>query len=915
MVAQTLETIDRGLCERFELAWLRDAPQDIQEALGETAADDSLPTLEELIRLDMEYRWRAARISPSDETLDSSPPTVEDYLERFPQMDDPQRVLRLVRKERELRTVAGDSGKTNYSERFPQLAENESAKAFLETVDIARAETVTDTGKAMSLPQLGDFGNYELIEILGEGGMGVVYRARQKDANREVALKVIHSERRGSSVDKKREKAIERFRTEAQAAAKLDHDNIVPVYDVGQVDDQLYFAMRLVEGKSLKEMVEEHPMENRAAAQYLLGAALGMAEAHQQGILHRDLKPHNVMVDGRNDRPMIADFGLAKVIESDDELTRSGEVLGTPSYMPPEQIGDSSKAGTSSDIYSLGATLYHILTGRPPFQAAHTLSTMRQVIYEDPVSPDRLNAEIDRDLNTICLKCLQKEPAQRYASAGDLAEDLQRYLAGEPIHARPISRAERAVRWCRRNPLAAGLSGVAALLAVAVFLSVLIGYQQTNAALAQSEEHFALARETVDELYTEASEIDLKNAPGMQPLKEKLLTRSLKYYERMIAEHEGHADLSAELAMNHYRVGSITAEIGSINDAAEHFVTASVMQQALLAKSPDNEDLLLALGNSHNALGRVRMQAENTAGAKEAFDAAHQIRKQLAEAHPDNVEYQRKLANVMMNEGLLAAREGDAKIATKKYEAAQAIRQKVLKDNEIDDIARDYGKGAFNLGALATGRQDFEQAAKHFRDAIAKFEPLVKKHPESLTDQVQLAVSYFMLADVLQLMNQPEPALEHYATSQARLQMLTDENPRVSEFRERLVTNLMGQAQLKLLMGQAKARQAAEDPEAIKSSQQYYEQAEAVLLQSSRELTSLIRQDPEVASYHYDLAVVFNMLADIQLVFGDKEQAREYVEQAKAAMGPLKDQMEAVPAYQQQWEMLETLADRLTTQS
>jgi tetratricopeptide (TPR) repeat protein/predicted Ser/Thr protein kinase len=914
VVERVLDTIDRDVCDRFELYWLQGNPRPIDELLDESSATDNVPTLVELIALEMEYSWRS-RLGRDEKTVQSALPTVEDYLARFPQVNESKRVLRLVRKERDLRHAIGDRySSQSYAARFPELFEDEAARAFLATVQFDTSETLTDSGKPSLPPKLGEFGDYELLDVIGEGGMGVVYRARQQGANRIVALKVVRLERPGGLLGKKRAKAVERFRTEAQAAARLEHENIVPVYDVGQVGDQLYFAMRFVEGRSLKELVAEQPLENHQAAKFLVGAAEGIAEAHRNGILHRDMKPHNIMVDERNDRAMVADFGIAKFLQSDDELTRSGEILGTPSYMPPEQISNSAQATPASDVYSLGATLYHLLTGRPPFQAPHAISTMRQVIYEVPVAPSRLNAEVDKDLDTICLKCLQKEPGQRYESAEELAEDLRRYTRHEPIKARPLGAVARGVRWSRRNPLPASLAGLATALGVAVFLAVAIGYQQTTAALADAEAHFSIARETVDELYTEVSEIDLKNAPGMQPLKEKLLSRALQYYQRMIVQRGDDADLTAELAMNYFRVGSITSEIGSIQEAESCFVQAAKIQQALLEKHPGTESLHDALGDSWNALGRVRMRTGKLTEAEQAFSSAHAVRKQVAAEHPLQGEYQRKFANIQMNQGLLDARRGQFDRAEEQYRAAQRIRREAIAEKSPenqDSIIRDYGKGAFNLGTLAANRQRYDEAAEDFRLAITQFEPLVDRNPESLSDQLQLAVAYYMLADVLQQLGKHEEAIDHYANSQARLQLLTDDNPQVTRFREEFVTALIGQAQLSLLVGQSYAQRANGEPELLEQSEAYYKQAEQLLLQSAAELRHLRSQDSPLATYHFDLGLVLQMLGDVQLAFHEPDggrgfdTARQYFEEALEAMEPLATQFDSDPAYKRQWDSIQ----------
>jgi len=273
-------------------------------------------------------------------------------------------------------------------------------------------------------------GDYELLEELGRGGMGVVYRARQISLNREVAVKMILRGQLASAADH------ERFYAEAQATARLDHPGIVPVYEVGELEGHPYFNMKFVEGRTLSALLAEGPLPPRQAAELLAAVARAIHYAHRQGVLHRDVKPSNVLLDD-DGKPHVTDFGLAKLMSDPVSLTRSGAVLGTPAYMAPEQAaGARGKVGPTSDVYSLGVILYHMLTGRPPFQAASPVDTVLLVLEQDPLPPRMLNPKTDRDLEMIALRCLQKPTDLRYQSAAGLADDLEAYLNDEPIAAR-----------------------------------------------------------------------------------------------------------------------------------------------------------------------------------------------------------------------------------------------------------------------------------------------------------------------------------------------------------------------------------------------------------------------------------------------------------------------------------------------
>jgi eukaryotic-like serine/threonine-protein kinase len=305
-------------------------------------------------------------------------------------------------------------------------------------------------------------GNFELLEEIARGGMGIVYKATQVNLNRIVALKTILSGQFAGPTD------VDRFRMEAKAAAGLDHPGIVPIFEIGEHDGHHYFAMGYIDGPSLASRVANGPLAPRDAARYASQIADAVQYAHDRGVIHRDLKPANILID-HDDRPKVTDFGLAKKFEGDSGLTATGQVMGTPSYMSPEQAsGDTRGIGPPADVYSLGATLYCLLTGRPPFLAAGILETLSQVIEKEPLPPRKLNPEIDADLETICLKCLEKEHTKRYASSREVGEELGRFLKGEPILARPIGAAARAWRWCRRNRAAASAAGLAASLVLLV---------------------------------------------------------------------------------------------------------------------------------------------------------------------------------------------------------------------------------------------------------------------------------------------------------------------------------------------------------------------------------------------------------------------------------------------------------------
>jgi WD40 repeat protein len=371
------------------------------------------------------------------------------------------------------------------------------------------APTLKDVGRGQAAPAgppLPDIHGYEILGELGRGGMGVVYKARQSSLNRVVALKMLLPF--GADAPE----MLARFRTEVEALARLQLPNIVAVYEVGEQDGRPYFTMEYVPGPSLAEVLDGRPQPVTGSARLIEVLARTMHAVHQRGIIHRDLKPANILLassEGVSDEatdtphrspltthhspltthhPKITDFGLAKDQTDARKLTQSGTAMGTPCYMAPEQARSKGRGvGPAADIYALGAILYEMLTGRPPFEAATAAETITELLHDEPLSPSRLRPKLPRDLTTICLKCLEKASRKRYASAWELAEDLRRFLAGEPIRARPVGLVERTVRWCRRRPMVAALLALSSLLAVGLIVTVLVYDSWLEAALAQAQ--------------------------------------------------------------------------------------------------------------------------------------------------------------------------------------------------------------------------------------------------------------------------------------------------------------------------------------------------------------------------------------------------------------------------------------------
>jgi serine/threonine-protein kinase len=654
------------------------------------------------------------------------------------------------------------------------------------------------------------FGDYELLEEIARGGMGVVFRARQVSLGRTVALKMILAGQLASPTD------VQRFRTEAEAAANLDHPNIVPIYEVGAHDGQHYFSMKLIEGSSLAQQAAGQAANPRLAASLLAAVARAVHHAHQRGLLHRDLKPGNILLDAAG-QPHVTDFGLAKRVQGNAALTQSGAIVGTPGYMAPEQARAEKALTTAADVYSLGAILYELLTGRPPFQAATPLDTLLLVLERDPPRPRSLNPGIDRDLETICLKCLEKEPARRYESAAALAEDLGRWLAGAPISARPAGRAERAWRWCRRNPVVASLTAavVVALLAgsgAAAFFAVraLAGEKQAldekrradqEAVEARRQEQvvqeqrqraetsYRLAREGLEECVRMMREDPRLQRGPLEDLRRTVLQAEVRFYQKFLELRGDDPAFQLERGRSFLHLAWITMELGDKEAAVRHYQQGLAIFAALVREHPGNPLHRVWLARGSNDLGVLYRQVGKQDEAERLFREAIAVQEALARDWPKEPAARFDLAKHRGNLGIFYRDLG------RRDQAEQQLRVAV---DLFQALVREYPRWAEyqaclahaynNLGLLCSVQQQPKEMERLFREALALHKALAEDHPQVPSYRDGLALTYRELGDVYAATGRPQEAERSYGEALFFQKVLLHDHPALLAYRVNLAT-------------------------------------------------------------------------------------------------------------------------------
>ncbi len=816
----------------------------------------------------------------ADEYCNDQNPSIEDYVDRFPQFADEIRQLfptliveelaaRFLQQQRLKQRPTVDQYAQQHPEYasqiralLPALVKMHGRQSWQSTV------TMHPTNMVWQPPPT-RLGDYAIKCELGRGGMAVVYEAVQTTLGRRVALKVLPL---GSSDEDERRL---RFRREAEAAAKLDHPNIVPVYEVGEYEGQPYFSMKYVDGMPLSQRLVDGPLDPKDAVALLIPICRAIEEAHRSGVLHRDLKPANILLD-RNNHPLVADFGLAKQFDIGSDISHTNAAVGTPSYMAPEQaMGRMEEIGVATDVYGLGAVLYATLLARPPFQAATVVDTLRLVTTRNPVAPRQMNPVIDRDLETICLKCLRKEHSSRYDSAGAIADDLERYANGLPILARPIGHIGRTVRWCKRYPMAAvallllAVTCAVSITATAITSSALSDSEQSRKDSEQSRQH---SQDTVEFFLTKISEEDLLEQPGMQPLRRELLEQALSYYRAVLARRDKDPEVLQRQADALYRVGLIEEKIDDLDAALGSFRRSERRFADLLRSQPESSELQMGRSKAITAIGNVHYVRGELSEAASYYRDAIAIRSKVASTQPNNIEHGRLLANAHMHLGLVEQACSDYDKASLEFERAEFIRRELLREQPDDpNLQRDLASGLFNQATLEASEVDLPRAGsvsqerftiveKQLQEARELFERLADDAPLAPARQYRLAMCYRMLADWY-AHHDAAVAADWYERVLGRLESLAANNPRVLDYHEALAGIYMNRGRWQFQRGQS-----APAIDSFRSA--------------CRTFDVLTREQPNAIRYRRDSAIALRALGELYASAGQFDSAGQLLKQA-----------------------------------
>lgn len=723
-------------------------------------------------------------------------------------------------------------------------------------------------------PKVRYIGDYELLEEIARGGMGVVYKARQTSLGRIVAVKMILAGQLAEADD------VKRFQSEAEAAASLSHPGIVAVHEVGLHHGWHYFSMDFIEGPNLAERIRDQPLPARRAAGYVQSIAAAVHYAHGQGVLHRDLKPSNILLDA-SDQVHVTDFGLARRIEVDSKLTHTGQILGTPSYLAPEQAeGKRALIGPASDIYSLGVILYELLTGRPPFQSDSPVETIRQVLDTEPVSPRLLNPAVPRDLETICLKCLQKEPHKRYGTAELLADDLGRFLAGEPIAARPVGSAERAWRWCRRNPALAAASGLAltTLLAGLVLVAGLWQRAERHLALATSESMRAneaaerareaadYARHALDTMTSQVATQWLSAQDQMSSEQKEFLLTAVTHYRKFSAasaDGKSHQDSVAAAA---FQLGKLLQKLGETNQAEAAFRQALEIRLAMPDQASTRSADILELARNYQALDVILRTSGRYVEAEQANYEAITLLAQSRRDNPEDQPVQHELADAYTNQGnLLRTMNRLDEAADAQLSALEIRRTLVASTPDRPEFQQKLSLVLNNLALIKVNQQQWAAAEELLVEALAIKQQLVANFPDERKFAEDLGLGLTNHGAFLHKL-QRLPEAEQYAG-------------RGIDCYARLANDYPSRPQYRYMHGAGLLTQGI-----ILLGMDEQDRAETRFEQANKILAEVNRQHPDVWTYLHQSAATLVKLGDLSR---DRDQLTTAAQFYSQAIDPL----------------------------
>jgi serine/threonine protein kinase len=748
-------------------------------------------------------------------------PPIEDFIHRVEQDRRSTLIHELVALEVNLRCEQGEKVSTEeLMDRYaPLLPAGEDWEALRSTIEQAvskerqraLANTLSwDEAVARAEAQLPNIEGFEIESVLGRGGMGIVYKAIQIPLRRPVALKMI-LDRADASPEH-----FERFEKEARAVAELNDPHCVQIYAFGQSDGRPYMALEFVEGGSLEQYRQGEPQPAEFAAQTVETLARAMYTAHAAGLVHRDLKPHNVLLT-RDRQPKITDFGLVKRHGQDEtQMTRQGAVMGTASYMAPEQSRGEPDVGPAVDIHALGGILYCLLTGRPPFLGATVPDTILQVRNQDPIPPSRLRPGIPRDLETICLKCLEKEPHKRYGSARDLADDLANYREGRPIVARPVGPVERGWRWAKRNPWIAGLGTIAAaaLLAVAVVSSVMswrlsvtntelsvsntqLAKKTTEAEIARSKEE--LQRQKAEEARDDFSELHQLSFEGLHDLlyhvDNVMRDDSVEFEKRVAAIKiamgslekirkfvEDHPLAGRDEAIGWQRLGQAYQAAGQLDEALKHFDQAHAIIEQSSQQQPNEPVSKANLAAILNTRAQVHERLGNTLLARNYYEEGLKWRLRWAELLPDRDDPKLAVARSHYLIARMHLKLGDSQAALDGFGKCQDWYKKLPSDRlSRRDVMSELASLGLRVGEAQVQRGNMDPAEGLYTRALAKYEALGQARNVAVT-HVKIGDFYMISKENLL------KAWEHYRRALDEFQRAWQAKPRSAQGRADLAT-------------------------------------------------------------------------------------------------------------------------------